>query len=540
MAGVLDSIPGLGGYLGMRNQLQGDQMAQLQQMQALGGLLGQFQSQALQEQQIKMAQQKAAKEQMFMDLAMRSMGPQQDPRAIPALAAGAQGEGPTVAAADRMAAMPMPGGTKQGPDLGLIQAMSLINPAAGSALLKVHQEMNPGLKVDGGYVYDPRALQAGQFLPQVKTSQDGKASMLTPTPGGGLQMSPVPGAVGTFGSFEDRANESRARFDLVERKPISPDAAPEYRSRLELLGGAPAVPVQNPPTSAAPAPAAGMPDVRAPGAGQAPAGSRERILSQELASEQAALQDATQRGDMGAVASARRNIASIERELGGVRTPSAGGGVPAGMSPNEQARQENRAAFGKTMNQDAAKSFVTLHEDTAKATQALPFIQESRKALQSGIITGMGANFRQDFGRALNLAGFQGAQNEVENTQVFASTMARQVLPLVKALGAGTAISNADREFVEKMVGGNISLEKGTMQRLLDISEKAITLQVKNVNERMADFQDIPGIVLKPIIIPGSPDDAIRNSRGSAGTRPGMVQSTTQKTPRVIDFSTWK
>lgn len=88
MASVLDSIPGLGGYLGMRNQLQGDRMAQMQQLQALGGLLGQFQQQALQEQQAQRLKaedaRRAATDQQAANIFQQYLAPQTQTVAAPA------------------------------------------------------------------------------------------------------------------------------------------------------------------------------------------------------------------------------------------------------------------------------------------------------------------------------------------------------------------------------------------------------------------------------------------------------------------------
>lgn len=451
MASVLDSIPGLGGYLGMRNQLQGDRMAQMQQLQALGGLLGQFQTQELQAQQLKMAQQKAAKEQMFMDLAMRSMGPQQDPRAIPALAAGAQGEGPTVAAADRMAAMPMPAGTKQGPDLGLIQALSMLNPAAGTALLKVHQEMNPGLKIENGVALNPRMLQHGQIVPQVRVGQTGEASYITTTPNGGAQMAPVPGSLPTYRAFQDERNQSQAATDLVVVPPTGPNSAPRYASRAELLGQqpqAPAVSGQNPPTSAAPTAAApttgAVPNFRTAGAGQTP-NTRTQILSQELASEQAAFQDAERRGDIGASAIARRNIANLETEIG-----KASAGAPrnaAGMSPAQQNETGAQAEGRKQLYQDNTKRFGEFDASIRSLNNVSRTLERLLALSNSGqTFSNAGAGFKSQLSSIGQALGIEINVDRLAQSEAYQAQIAELLKQRLgsKDYGSGSGVSNLD------------------------------------------------------------------------------------------------
>jgi len=64
------------------------------------------------------------------------------------------------------------------------------------------------------------------------------------------------------------------------------------------------------------------------------------------------------------------------------------------------------------------------------------------------------------------------------------SELKRIVLPLVKQLGTGNSISNADREYVEKMVGTGTLTEEG-LRRILDITERGQRREIVKANERM-------------------------------------------------------
>jgi hypothetical protein len=113
---------------------------------------------------------------------------------------------------------------------------------------------------------------------------------------------------------------------------------------------------------------------------------------------------------------------------------------------------------------------------------ALPAFAEASNALNSGnIILGAGADLRLGLSKIGAYFGLD--PSAAENTETFRAAMAPTVLALVKGLGAGTAISNADREFAEKAAGGNISLEEGAIARLVDIGKRAAEYKVSQHNK---------------------------------------------------------
>jgi hypothetical protein len=121
--------------------------------------------------------------------------------------------------------------------------------------------------------------------------------------------------------------------------------------------------------------------------------------------------------------------------------------------------------------------------DKAVADDAVSIIETARRGrelLSGPIITGFGAEFLTAAGSALNQAGFSFATDSVANTQAFAANMAQNVAKIIKQFGAGTGLSNADREYAEKMAGGKVSLDKAALLKILEINERA----AKNVINR--------------------------------------------------------
>lgn len=123
--------------------------------------------------------------------------------------------------------------------------------------------------------------------------------------------------------------------------------------------------------------------------------------------------------------------------------------------------------------------------DTAVSAQrALPSYDEAEKILKSGkAITGTLADARLTVAKALAPFGIN--QDNAANTEVLRAQLAIPVLSLVKQLGSGAGISNADRDFAEKAAGGSITLTPQAILRLTEIGRKASKSAISNYNERL-------------------------------------------------------
>jgi hypothetical protein len=123
--------------------------------------------------------------------------------------------------------------------------------------------------------------------------------------------------------------------------------------------------------------------------------------------------------------------------------------------------------------------------DTAVAAQrALPAYAEARKLLAEGnVITGAGAEPRLALAKGLALFGI--SSDNVSNTEVLRAQLAQPVFALVKQLGSGSGISNADLDFSKKAAGGEIALDSKTIARLVDIGERASKLSIESYRDRL-------------------------------------------------------
>lgn len=171
--------------------------------------------------------------------------------------------------------------------------------------------------------------------------------------------------------------------------------------------------------------------------------------------------------------------------------------------------------FGKT---GAEKLF----EEQTAAQDALASLESSKvakKLLDDGLITGFGANFKVGMGKALQASGFDVAEDAIANTEAYVGQRAQEVGRIIKLFGAGTGLSDADRQFATKAAAGEITMTEPSIRRLLKIQEEASRNVIKRFNDkanRVLDKNPNLNVFLQPIEVP-SKDDEPGNSENNAG-----------------------
>lgn len=122
-----------------------------------------------------------------------------------------------------------------------------------------------------------------------------------------------------------------------------------------------------------------------------------------------------------------------------------------------------------------------------------------------------------DIGKTLGVISPE-QEDAVVATQTFMINRAKQVLPLIKALGSGTAISDKDREFIEKIVAGDISLSLETIKRVIQIENEYATKAVSKSNAALDRLSNIKDADIDPAVVDGlyitAPSFSPRNEDG--------------------------
>lgn len=74
-------------------------------------------------------------------------------------------------------------------------------------------------------------------------------------------------------------------------------------------------------------------------------------------------------------------------------------------------------------------------------------------------------------------------------TEAFFALMGREVLEIIKGLGAGTGLSDADREYAGNVAGGNIELSEAGLRKIIGVGKKAIKSSVETWNTGLPNRQ---------------------------------------------------
>lgn len=138
---------------------------------------------------------------------------------------------------------------------------------------------------------------------------------------------------------------------------------------------------------------------------------------------------------------------------------------------------------------------------------------------------GTGANFKAGFDKALTSAGITDESGRAVTTETLSANLAGSTLDAIKGsgLGAGNGFSNADRDFLEKVVGGKITLEEGTIRRLAQIHHRVAELTAGRWNDRVKTIPksslEGTGLTADPIQVP-----AFGGQRRRASDNPASQQ----------------
>ncbi|AIB11779.1 hypothetical protein ABAZ39_07150 [Azospirillum argentinense] len=179
-------------------------------------------------------------------------------------------------------------------------------------------------------------------------------------------------------------------------------------------------------------------------------------------------------------------------------------------------------ALQKGLGEGIAKSIVEGRARAESALSQLSAINEARKLLDSGIISGSGAGWKLALDKGLSSIGFADG-TRAANTEAFMANMGRQTLELVKGLGSGSGISNADRDYAEKVAGGSIELTEQSIRKILDINDRAARSAVRLHNTNVKPVIDDPNTPATARTYLGVPEPAAPAS-APAGLQPGAVQ----------------
>ena len=165
-------------------------------------------------------------------------------------------------------------------------------------------------------------------------------------------------------------------------------------------------------------------------------------------------------------------------------------------------RMADGAVVNVDLSQEADSEFVK-YLGKARGTQVIEETKAAKATLltmqviedqwdiinsEAGVFTGMGAESIQlPLSKLLMKGGLisQDTENAVANTEVFIANSGNLVAEVIKNFGAGTGLSDADREFAKGIVGGTVALNEASLKRLIKIQARASMRKIRMHNKNI-------------------------------------------------------
>lgn len=176
-----------------------------------------------------------------------------------------------------------------------------------------------------------------------------------------------------------------------------------------------------------------------------------------------------------------------------------------------------KAALGEGLG----KQLIEGRQAAQDAVLSLQSNAEAKKLLDSGIITGAGANIKLTLGKALQTIGVNMSDDPISNSEAYISSRALETGRLIKNFGSGTGLSDADREYAMKAAGGSISLNETSIRKILDINERAsrnlIARHNASVDKLPPGYLDYDMHVAPPEAAPSRPQSTLSPAAPKVG-----------------------
>jgi len=182
----------------------------------------------------------------------------------------------------------------------------------------------------------------------------------------------------------------------------------------------------------------------------------------------------------------------------GLAVPELGIPAMSGVKLGKPVYNPTETALGPV----EAKAIFDNQQLATDAATTIETNKEARRLLDSGVITGFGADrvtALSKLGNALKLSG-RSTQETVANTESYLATTAGNVGRMIKQFGSGTGLSDADREYAAQMAAGRVTLDETSIRRILDINDRASLNIINRHNQRVSGIA--PGATLTPLTVP--------------------------------------
>ncbi len=159
-------------------------------------------------------------------------------------------------------------------------------------------------------------------------------------------------------------------------------------------------------------------------------------------------------------------------------------------------------AYTGAFGEGIAKEDLNTYSIAQKAPTIYQNALTTEDLINKGAITGLGAEFKLNLARTLNVVGANNA-DIIRNTEQLVANRGKVVLDSIKAsgLGSGQGFTDKDRQFLEKVSGGTIELNSKTLLELARIEKRVAQSAVDVWNKRLPNIpkEAIQGTGVGPV-----------------------------------------
>lgn len=171
-----------------------------------------------------------------------------------------------------------------------------------------------------------------------------------------------------------------------------------------------------------------------------------------------------------------------------------------GLKPAPVVTKQISAADGITskLTGKILDNFLELNDEARNSLKILGTNQESITALNNAIEPGFTGDLKLELMRIGKAAGLipEDMTDKVAATELFLKQRNSQVLPLIKNLGTGTAVSDNDVKFIKDIVGASVTLEDETIRSIIAIQNQGALDAIRLNNEALERLNTVEGTQL--------------------------------------------
>jgi hypothetical protein len=173
--------------------------------------------------------------------------------------------------------------------------------------------------------------------------------------------------------------------------------------------------------------------------------------------------------------------------------------------------------FVGELGKKAASSFIERYDKAQLAYDSIADNTESVQLLNSGIVSGFGADWILGTGKALEQAGLIPAGGDaaetMSNTEAYLAARGKAVAQTITNFGAGTGLSDKDLEFARDLAAGRIDMTESAMRKIIAMHDRAARRLIGDVNKKLDLLGDKRPPLLTPFELP-PPIDFAKPSNG--------------------------